>query len=42
MTDKQIMELVHKILDKGHDVELRKRKDGTITVIETKKNIVTA
>lgn len=41
MTDKQIIEVIHRILSRGNDVEIRQKKDGVIVVMEAKKNIVT-
>lgn len=39
MSDKQIMEAIRQICQRGNNAEVRKAKDGTLVVYEVKKNI---
>lgn len=41
MNDKQIIDAIRKITSRGNDAEVRRKKDGTLVVLEVKKNIVT-
>lgn len=34
------METIKRIVDKGNNAEVRRKKDGTLIVYEVKKNIV--
>lgn len=36
-----LMEVISTITDRGNNVEVRRKKDGSLTVYEVKKNIVT-
>ena len=38
--EKYILELIHKICERGSDAEIRRNKDGTYKVYEVKKKIV--
>lgn len=38
--DKAIMKKIRSICRRGNNVEIKQRKDGTLTVMEVKKNIV--
>ena len=38
--DKDIMRKVRLICGRGNNAEIRKRKDGTLTVMEVKKQII--
>ena len=38
--DKAIMKKIRSICGRGNNVEIKQRKDGTLTVMEVKKNIV--
>ena len=38
--DKDIMRKVHLICGRGNNAEIKQRKDGTLAVMEVKKNIV--
>lgn len=38
--DKTIMKKVHSIIGRGNNAEIKKRKDGSLAVMEVKKNIV--
>ena len=40
MSDKQIMDVIRKVLDRGNNVEIRKNRDGGIVISEVKKNKV--
>ena len=39
MTEKQIMEAIHKIVERGNNAEVKRRKDGSLVVYEVKKHI---
>lgn len=39
MTEKQIMEIIRKIVAKGNNAEVKQRKDGSLVVYEVKKSI---
>lgn len=39
--DRHIMELVRLITDRGNNVEIRRKGNGSLTVYEVKKHIVT-
>lgn len=39
--DRHIMELVRMITDRGNNAEIRRKSNGSLTVYEVKKNIVT-
>ena len=36
----KVIEAIKKIVDKGGNAEVKRRKDGTLVVYEVKKNIV--
>lgn len=36
-----LMEVISTIMDRGNNAEVRRKKDGSLTVYEVKKNIVT-
>ena len=36
-----LMDVISAITDRGNNAEVRRKKDGTLTVYEVKKNIVT-
>ncbi len=36
-----LMEVISTITDRGNNAEVRRKKDGSLTVYEVKKNIVT-
>lgn len=36
-----ILSVIIEITDRGNNAEIRRKKDGTLTVYEVKKNIVT-
>ncbi|MDB8696923.1 hypothetical protein [Mediterraneibacter gnavus] len=36
-----LLDVISKITDRGNNAEVRRKKDGTLTVYEVKKNIVT-
>lgn len=38
--DKKILEAIKKIVNKGNNAEVKRKKDGTLVVYEIKKNIV--
>lgn len=38
--DLAIMSKIRKIVDRGNNAEIKKKKDGTLTVMEVKKHIV--
>ena len=38
--EKRVMEKIKLILDRGNNAEIRRRSDGTLTVMEVKKQIV--
>lgn len=40
MDDKKIIAAIHRIINRGNDAEVRKKKDGSIVVYEVKKNTV--
>ena len=40
MSDKQIVEVIRKVLDRGNNVEIRKGKDGRMVISEVKKHRV--
>lgn len=40
MSDKQIMDVVRKVLERGSDVEIKKSRDGAILISEVKKHKV--
>ena len=39
MTDLQMIEAIRKIVEKGNNAEVKKRKDGSLVVYEVKKHI---
>lgn len=39
-TDKDIMRKIRLICSRGNNAEIKQKKDGTLTVMEVKKNIV--
>lgn len=39
MTEKQIMETIKRIVAKGNNAEVKRRKDGALVVYEVKKSI---
>lgn len=39
MTNEQIMETIKRIVAKGNNAEVKRRKDGTLVVYEVKKSI---
>lgn len=39
MTEKQIMETIKRIVAKGNNAEVKRRKDGSLVVYEIKKSI---
>ena len=39
MTDKQILEAIKRIVEKGNNAEVKRRKDGSLVVYEVKKQI---
>lgn len=39
-TDKDIMRKIRLICSRGNNAEIKQRKDGTLAVMEVKKNIV--
>jgi len=39
-SDKDIMRKIRTICSRGNNVEIKQRKDGTLAVMEVKKNIV--
>ncbi|HPF29803.1 MAG TPA: hypothetical protein PLZ77_06835 [Lachnospiraceae bacterium] len=39
MSDAQLIEVIKQIVSRGNNAEVRKRKDGTLVVMEVKKNI---
>lgn len=41
MSDKQIVDIIKKVLAKGHNVEIKKGRDGEIVILEIKRNKVT-
>ena len=41
MDKEKLFELITKAIDRGNNVEIRKKPDGTWQVLEVKKNIVT-
>lgn len=38
--DKKVMEAIWKIVNRGGNAEVKRKKDGTLVVYEVKKNIV--
>lgn len=42
MNDKEVMRAIRLIVDRGNNAEVRRKSDGTLTVYEVKKNIVTS
>ena len=40
MSDKQIMDVIRKVLERGNNVEIRKNRDGGMVISEVKKNKV--
>ena len=40
MSDKQIMDVIRKVLEKGNDVEIKKSRDGKLLISEIKKHRV--
>ena len=40
MSDKQIVEVIRKVLDRGNNVEIRKGRDGNMVISEVKKHRV--
>ena len=40
MSDKQIVEIIRKVLAKGHNVEIKKGRGGEIVISEVKRNRV--
>lgn len=38
--DKEVIQKVRLICSRGNNAEIKQRKDGTLTVMEVKKNIV--
>ena len=40
MSDKQIMDTIRKVLERGNNVEIRKNRDGGMVISEVKKNKV--
>jgi len=40
MEEKKILEAIRRIVEKGNNAEVRRKKDGTLVVYEVKKNIV--
>lgn len=42
INDKQIIEAIKRITERGSNAEVKQKKDGTYAVYEVKKNIVTA
>ena len=41
-SDRKVLEAIKRIVDKGNNAEVKRRKDGTLIVYEVKKNIVTS
>lgn len=39
-TDARVIRKIRRITDRGNNAEVRKKKDGTLTVYEVKKNLV--
>ena len=39
-TDARLIRKIRRITDRGNNAEVRKKKDGTFTVYEVKKNLV--
>lgn len=39
--DKKAIAIIHSILDKGNNAEIKKNKDGSLKVYEVKKKICT-
>ena len=39
-SDKIVMQKIWGIVSRGNNAEVKRKKDGTLTVIEVKKNIV--
>lgn len=42
LNDKEVMRAIRLIVDRGNNAEVRRKRDGTLTVYEVKKNIVTS
>ena len=40
-TERALLDVISTITDRGNNAEVRRKKDGTLTVYEVKKNIVT-
>ena len=40
MSDKQIVEVIRKVLDRGNNVEIRKGRDDNMVISEVKKHRV--
>ena len=38
--DKKVLAKIKRITARGHDAEIRRKKDGTLTIYEVKKNAV--
>lgn len=39
--DLKILQLIREIINRGNNAEVRRKKDGQLTVYEVRKNIVT-
>ena len=39
MTEKQIIEAIKRIVERGNNAEVKRRKDGSLVVYEVKKSI---
>ncbi len=39
-SDQKIMAKIRRILEKGNNAEVKKRSDGSIVVLDVKKNVV--
>lgn len=42
MKEKEMIETIRRITDRGNNAEVKKTKDGTFVVYEVKKHIVSA
>lgn len=42
MKDKEVIETIRKIVNRGNNAEVKRSKDGSLVVYEVKKNIVSA
>ncbi len=38
--DKKIIESIKKIVDRGNNAEVKRKRDGSLVVYEVKKNII--